>query len=70
MSHGVLRATRVGGAGQPGLGAAVHIRHRWETIEAIGQVVTQRCEVCGKTRVRVGRRPPRPPDPAPRPPTP
>jgi hypothetical protein len=31
----------------------VHLRHRWVTIETIGRVVTQRCEVCLKTRVRV-----------------
>ncbi|MEO3812199.1 hypothetical protein ABGB17_24650 [Sphaerisporangium sp. B11E5] len=39
-------------------GGRVHLRHRWETIEAIGRVVTQRCEVCGKTRVRVRRQDP------------
>jgi hypothetical protein len=31
----------------------VHLRHRWHTIEAIGRIVTQRCEVCFKTRTRV-----------------
>ncbi|MGW4426617.1 hypothetical protein [Streptosporangium sp. NPDC004631] len=29
------------------------LRHRWEVIEAIGLVTTQRCTRCGKTRVRV-----------------
>ncbi|GAA1502839.1 hypothetical protein GCM10009677_38200 [Sphaerisporangium rubeum] len=42
----------------------MHLRHRWKTIEAIGRVVTQRCEVCGKIRVRVRR-----PDPPPGTPT-
>ncbi|GAA4189734.1 hypothetical protein GCM10022252_26930 [Streptosporangium oxazolinicum] len=31
----------------------MHLRHKWEIIETIGRVVTQRCSVCGKTRVRV-----------------
>jgi hypothetical protein len=31
----------------------MHVRHRWEVIEAFGRVVTQRCGVCGKKRVRV-----------------
>ncbi|MBB4935921.1 hypothetical protein FHR32_000226 [Streptosporangium album] len=31
----------------------MHIRHRWEVIESIGRVRTQRCVLCGKTRVRV-----------------
>ncbi len=31
----------------------MHIRHKWEVIEIIGRVVTRRCKVCGKTRVRV-----------------
>ncbi|MCP2349954.1 hypothetical protein HD595_006076 [Nonomuraea roseoviolacea subsp. carminata] len=30
-----------------------HLRHRWVTVEAIGRVITQRCQVCWKTRVRV-----------------
>ncbi|MBB4705079.1 hypothetical protein [Sphaerisporangium siamense] len=32
---------------------ALHLRHRWQTIEAIGHVVTQRCQMCARTRVRV-----------------
>ncbi|GAA3415271.1 hypothetical protein [Streptosporangium vulgare] len=31
----------------------MHLRHKWEIIETIGRVVTQRCSVCGRTRVRV-----------------
>ncbi|MBB5131033.1 hypothetical protein HNP84_000739 [Thermocatellispora tengchongensis] len=31
----------------------MHLRHKWETIEVIGRVITQRCVRCGKTRVRV-----------------
>ncbi|WP_248959594.1 hypothetical protein [Sphaerisporangium perillae] len=31
----------------------IHPRHRWNTEEAIGHVVTERCEVCDRTRVRV-----------------
>ncbi|MDP9841220.1 hypothetical protein J2853_000431 [Streptosporangium lutulentum] len=31
----------------------MHFRHRWEIIETIGRVITQRCAICGKTRVRV-----------------
>ncbi|MGJ6963062.1 hypothetical protein ACSDR0_14235 [Streptosporangium sp. G11] len=31
----------------------MHLRHKWEIIETIGRVVTQRCSICGKTRVRV-----------------
>ncbi|GGK72491.1 hypothetical protein Sme01_08090 [Sphaerisporangium melleum] len=40
----------------------LHLRHRWETIETIGRVVTQRCAVCGRTRVRVLRSPSPPSD--------
>lgn len=28
-------------------------RHRWVVVERIGRVVTERCEVCSKTRTRV-----------------
>jgi hypothetical protein len=38
-----------------------HLRHRWVTFEAIGRVVTQRCAVCSKTRVRVPATRPDPP---------
>ncbi|MEU4830822.1 hypothetical protein [Streptosporangium sp. NPDC023615] len=31
----------------------MHLRHRWEVVETIGQVITQRCAICGRTRVRV-----------------
>ncbi|MEU4405252.1 hypothetical protein AB0F88_12040 [Streptosporangium sp. NPDC023963] len=31
----------------------MHLRHKWEIIETIGRVVTQRCSICGRTRVRV-----------------
>ncbi|MER5646729.1 hypothetical protein [Streptosporangium sp. NPDC002524] len=31
----------------------MHLRHKWEIVETIGRVVTQRCSVCGRTRVRV-----------------
>ncbi|MGS2643888.1 hypothetical protein [Streptosporangium sp. LJ11] len=36
----------------------MHLRHRWEIIETIGRVVTQRCSICGRTRVRVTPAPP------------
>ncbi|GII76460.1 hypothetical protein Sru01_14420 [Sphaerisporangium rufum] len=36
----------------------MHLRHRWETIETIGYVITQRCAVCGRTRTRVRDHPP------------
>lgn len=31
----------------------MHLRHRWEIVETIGKVITQRCVTCNKTRVRV-----------------
>ncbi len=37
----------------PGVRRLRHLRHRWVTIEEIGRVMTQRCELCGKTRVRI-----------------
>lgn len=29
------------------------LRHRWVTYEQIGLVVTQRCRVCWRTRIRI-----------------
>lgn len=31
----------------------MHLKHKWEIVEAIGRVITKRCKVCGTTRVRV-----------------
>lgn len=31
----------------------IHLRHWWATVERIGRVITQRCQVCGATRTRV-----------------
>ncbi|RCG20980.1 hypothetical protein DQ384_36905 [Sphaerisporangium album] len=39
-------------SGQAQVGV-LHLRHRWRVVEAIGHVVTQRCEDCYRTRVRV-----------------
>ncbi|WP_157594438.1 hypothetical protein [Streptosporangium amethystogenes] len=33
----------------------MHLRHKWEIVETIGRVITQRCSICGRTRVRVTR---------------
>ncbi|GAA3821720.1 hypothetical protein GCM10022226_47540 [Sphaerisporangium flaviroseum] len=35
------------------LTTTIHMRHRWTSVESIGHVVTQRCDTCDKTRVRV-----------------
>jgi hypothetical protein len=32
---------------------AIHLKHRWVTVERIGRVVTQRCTTCGAARTRV-----------------
>ncbi|WP_158558196.1 hypothetical protein [Spongiactinospora gelatinilytica] len=37
----------------PALRDRLHLRHRWQAIETIGRVLTQRCVKCGKTRVRI-----------------
>lgn len=34
----------------------MHLRHRWQTIEQIGRIATQRCRICQRTRTRVQRR--------------
>lgn len=31
----------------------MHFRHSWEIVEAVGRVITQRCVVCSRTRVRI-----------------